>query len=330
MSWGGAGTSWGGTKSEPSVGEQTLAVAIREAMEPIVPLEDTWTLDEMCSKVSKYLSKATNKFWKDERLSHRGHPAHAQAVVADFVDCVMGAMSNALWEKAWFIEVNLSVPIFEALMSICKNTKCFCRVLLPCVLQYVEEGIVRFREEDRVGGVFTAVVAGSGLDLVHQKKCAGFLSASYDEAFTTAPFGSFPTEDPSTQLLKDFVLGWVRAFVGRGYHLLENVVSPEKDQQMLFVTALFQQVVGPELRCLPIEIVQEFGKPDSIGILPDASWPFVAEAVEAVFAEIDEQVAAAAVRPPKPAKIARIEGADSVGANFFTGPPKLQWLTQQS
>jgi len=288
----------------PAPPEDALSVKIREALEPVAGMDATWSCEEMCARVSKYLWKSVTKYSKDERLRQKGSPVQAQAFLEEFVDSAMGSISAACYDKAWFTEANFALPLHEAALGICKGQKLFCRVLSPCLQRYVEEGLFRFREEERIQKGFYEAIAGTGLPESFHKKASTHLQKAYDEAHTTAPFGSTvdSLEDPSMRLLKDFVVGWMRDFIGRSYDIRENGVGPESDQQMIFVTALFQQLVGPDLRCLPIELVSEFGKPETAAFLPDAGWSFVAEQTELIFAEIEAQLAA------RPAKIPRKGG----------------------
>lgn len=288
-----------GGELAPEPQEDALSVAIREAMEPVAHMDTTWSCEEICSRVSKYMWKSIAKYQKDERIKQKGSPVQAQAFLEEFVDAAMGSISAACYDKAWFPEANFAGPLYEASLSICKGQKLFCRVLSPCLQRYVEEGLFRFREEERIQKGFYDAISGTGLPESYHKKANQHLQKSYDEAHTTAPIGSSSAEDPSMQLLKDFVVGWMRDFIGRSYDIRENGVSPESDQQMIFVTALFQQLVGPELRCLPIELVSEFGKPETAEVLPDAGWGFIAEQTESIFAEIDAQLASRPTKMPR-------------------------------
>merc|ERR1712034_24074 len=69
-------------------------------------------------------------------------------------------------------------------------------------------------------------------------------------------------------------------FIGRSWDVLENGVGA-RDDQVNFVTNLFQTLSHPERSCLPHDLVA------SLQEHPPANWPFIAETCHTIFAEND-------------------------------------------
>merc|ERR1712034_309295 len=69
-------------------------------------------------------------------------------------------------------------------------------------------------------------------------------------------------------------------FIGRSWDVLENGVGA-RDDQVNFVTNLFQTLSHPERSCLPHDLVA------SLQEHPPANWPFIAETCHTIFAERD-------------------------------------------
>merc|ERR1712014_532964 len=97
------------------------------------------------------------------------------------------------------------------------------------------------------------------------------------------------------QMLQDFVKGWMVEFVGRAWDVLENGITSSgatatREEQILFVTVLFQNLSDANNAALPHEITSLIESP------PQSPWAYVAELTEAVYAEMDAEQAQAAVR----------------------------------
>merc|ERR1712190_210327 len=103
-----------------------------------------------------------------------------------------------------------------------------------------------------------------------------------DEAHFRAPYGSHIAATQELGMLQDFVKGWITEFVERAWDVLFHGIgagNASRDEQLLFLTIVFQSLASPERACLPHDLVSLIPNP------PANPWPFVAEAAHAVLVE---------------------------------------------
>merc|ERR1712139_611501 len=96
-------------------------------------------------------------------------------------------------------------------------------------------------------------------------------------------------------LLQDFIKGWMTEFIGRAWDVLENGVGG-REEQINFVTNLFQTLAHPERSCLPHDLVAALQEH------PMANWPFIAETCHTIFVEMEAE------RPNKKQKNSKYPG----------------------
>eukprot|EP00747_Dinoflagellata_sp_TGD_P183077 gnl/TRDRNA2_/TRDRNA2_37745_c0_seq3.p1 gnl/TRDRNA2_/TRDRNA2_37745_c0~~gnl/TRDRNA2_/TRDRNA2_37745_c0_seq3.p1 ORF type:complete len:379 (-),score=77.95 gnl/TRDRNA2_/TRDRNA2_37745_c0_seq3:72-1208(-) len=287
--WGGGGGGGGGYTAPAGgggggggYGIAGLSEALTAALEPVAHIDTQWGLEEMVQRVSKYITKGATKYAKDERASQRGTAIQAQALIDEFVDSLMGAISAACYDKAWFPEANFVGPLTVTAVSTFRGCKLFARTLAPMLEKWVEEGIFRFREEERIQKAMWEAISLTSLSESYHKKCSQHLQKSYDEAHIAAPYGSTEGDSAEMRMLQDFVKGWITEFMRRAWDVLENGVPGGADgEKILFVTTLFSQLCGPEILALPHDLVAPLGE----GGGPPADWPFIGESVVALFDE---------------------------------------------
>jgi len=293
---GGAGGAWGkgqvagGMAQWSAVGKPQwveiaerypgLLEAVKQSCDPVAHLEDKWSADEMMQKITKSIVKAGDQFAKDERLVTKGSPIQSQAMVEEFVEDALGQVSQVSAEKAWTTEIVLAAPLCLIAETIFKSAKLFSRMLMPMLHKYVEDAVFRHREEARMMNAIWETIEQSGLRDQYHKKCNQCLVKAYDESHISAPFGTCQADKPEAGLLCDFVKGWMSVFVGRGWDILENGVGG-REEQVVFVTNLFQILCHPERNCLPHDLVASLDTP-----LPP-NWPFVAQTAIEIFLEAD-------------------------------------------
>lgn len=256
--------------------------ALVEALAPFNGQDPQWNLEEMKNKIGQKIAKASKKFATDERVSQRGTATHAKALIEDFVDAAMGAVSAGCYDRPWFLKVNFAGPLLAAVLHTFQGAKIFTRTLAPMLERHVEEGLFKWAEEERLQRVMWEALAASGVKESYQKKANQHLQKAYDEAHIKAPYGSTTAELPQLALLQDFVKGWMSDFVGRAWDVLAHGVgsgSATRDEQILFLTVLFQNLTAAA--CLPHDLTVLIETP------PPSPWAFIAVSAEAVFAEID-------------------------------------------
>merc|ERR1712216_584555 len=262
-----------------------LQEALMEALAPVAHMDSQWDIDEMVKRVHSYFTKAAKKYETDERAAGRGTAVQAQALIEEFVSTALGAVGAACYEKVWFTEADFSGALMVTAMYTFRGGKLFCRTLGPVLKRYVDDGVFRYREEERIQKAMWDAVSISGLNESYQKKAAKHLQAAYDEAHMSAPYGSTSASTPEMGLVQDFVKCWMTEFVSRSWDVLENGVVGGKDEQFAFMTTLFQYLTDPDRSCLPHDLTAQLEAP------PPESWGFIGELAMKIFTDMEEAAA---------------------------------------
>merc|ERR1719335_864582 len=168
-------------------------------------MDPAWTIDEMMKRVHSYFTKAAKKYEGEERAAQRGSPVQAQSLIEEFVGTALGAVAAACYDKAWFTEADFSGALMVTAMYTFRGGKLFCKTLGPVLKRYVDDGVFRYREEERIQKAMWDAVSISGLAESYQKKAGKHLQSAYDEAHMSAPYGSTPAGTPEMGLVQDFV-----------------------------------------------------------------------------------------------------------------------------
>jgi len=260
-----------------------LQEALMEALAPVAHMDSTWDIDEMVKRVHSYFTKAAKKYEGDERATQRGTSVQAQALIEEFVSTALGAVGAACYEKPWFTEADFSGALMVTAMYTFRGGKLFCRTLGPVLKRYVDDGVFRFREEERIQKAMWDAVSISGLNESYQKKAAKHLQAAYDEAHMSAPYGSTQASSPEMGLVQDFVKCWMTEFISKSWDVLENGVVGGKDEQFAFMTTLFQYLTDPDRSCLPHDLTAQLEAP------PPESWGFIGELAMKIFTDMEEE-----------------------------------------
>jgi len=265
---------------------QGFGQALEEALLPIMTVEKEYSLEDLAQNVGKKIMKAAKKFANDERTNQRGSSTTAQVVISDYVDAALGGISQGLYEKQWLNEVNWLPPLLAALTYCFTGAKVFNRVAAPMVPHYLETSIAQFREEQRVERTVWDCIEQTGVKKSFTQKAFDKLTESYDVAHFKAPYGTHAAETPELGMLQDFVRGWMFEFVKSAQDVLSVGAAGEgsnrtsRDEQVLFVTVLFQNLCDSKNACLPSDLTS------LIPVPPPTPWSFVAECTEAVFTEV--------------------------------------------
>jgi hypothetical protein len=265
-----------------STGIPGLQEALMEALAPVAHMDSQWDIDEMVKRVHSYFTKAAKKYETDERAAGRGTAVQAQALIEEFVSTALGAVGAACYEKVWFTEADFSGALMVTAMYTFRGGKLFCRTLGPVLKRYVDDGVFRYREEERIQKAMWDAVSISGLAEGYQKKAAKHLQLAYDEAHMSAPYGSTSASTPEMGLVQDFVKCWMTEFVSRSWDVLENGVVGGKDEQFAFMTTLFQYLTDPDRSCLPHDLTAQLEAP------PPESWGFIGELAMKIFTDMEE------------------------------------------
>mmetsp|Transcript_43107 Transcript_43107/g.91874 ORF Transcript_43107/g.91874 Transcript_43107/m.91874 type:complete len:343 (-) Transcript_43107:107-1135(-) len=259
-----------------------LDEALTEALTPVAGEDPQWDLEEMKNRVGQKLIKAANKFAQDERASQRGTATQAKLLIEEFVDSCMDAVSASCYDKPWFNKVSYYGPLLVCVLNSFQGAKIFTRTLAPMLEKHVEEGLFKWMEEQRIQKAIWDAVESSEIQETFRKKASQHIQKSYDDAHIKAPFGSSEAETPELAMLQDFVKGWMYEFATRAHDVLNygmGGAQASRDQQVLIMTVLFQNLTNADNACLPHELTSVIETP------PPMPWPFIAECAEAIFAE---------------------------------------------
>jgi hypothetical protein len=268
--------------------EDPLTCLVRQALEPVIHLDTSWTLEVAEKKVATYLWKGGKSFDKenDWRLKEKNGTMAAQSLIYDFCNATFGAISAGCYDKQWYWEANWAPVMNYWVNQKLGESKCLSAVMKPLVERYVEESFTRFRDDERIQAAFEKVVETAGLPANHHKKATQFLNKSFEEAFRASPYGRSQHPDPAVKMLEDFYFGWMRDFMHRGSSLLSNGIGEDPQAQATFCVALFQSMAGPTYRVMPFDIGQLFALDESK--LPGEEWDFIIQATQDIFTEEPE------------------------------------------
>ena len=127
----------------------------------------------------------------------------------------------------WFLEAGFSVHLYQA----CKGTffcggMLFRRTLAPTMKRYVDEALVRFREEERFSRCMFEVLGAAGLsDETYKKKANNHTATAFEEAHMNSSDGTMVAASPEVAMLQEFIKGWMTEFVSCSWDVLENGVN---------------------------------------------------------------------------------------------------------
>merc|ERR1712086_655478 len=256
------------------VGIEGLRDAITRAVEPHASLEQGWKKEDMVNKLCMAIFKTSAKWYKeDTRHKEAGTAIQAQALLEEFTEKIMGALSSSCHEKPWFLEIYLSESIALAAINSFKGGALFKRTVAPIIVTHVDESIFRYREEERHQRVMWDAVSSVGLKADYLKKANKHLQTSFEAAHISAKYGTSPAITPELGMVQDFVQAWIGEFGKRGWDVMNNGLhSVTQDQQIAVMTALFQYLCDPSHSCLPHDLTAQLSVP------PPPAWDFVAQA----------------------------------------------------
>lgn len=287
---GGKDAGWGASDYKPGqyceepgghVGIEGLKDAVTRACEPHAILEQKWGRDDMVNKVCMSIFKTATKWYKeDTRHKETGTAIQAQALLEEFTEKIMGALSSACYDKPWFLELYLSESVALAAINTFKTGALFKRTVAPIIVTHVDEAIFRYREEERHTRVMWDAISSVGFKSDYLKKANKHLMTSFEAAHISAKYGTSPSTSPELGMVQDFVTAWLHEFAKRAWDVLNNGINdPQPIQQMQVVTTLFQYLCDPAHSCLPHDLTSQLATP------PPVQWEFVAAATIQMFNE---------------------------------------------
>jgi hypothetical protein len=244
-------------------------------------------LNDMIRKIHQKAAKCCERYAKDERLSHRLSSTACKALIEEFVESVMGSVASFTYDKPWMQKVVWTQPLLILVLHAFQTAKIWTRVLKPQVIRFITDGLFKFQEEERIKRCMSEAIQISGIKPEYQKKATQSITKAYDSAFFHSPYGSTENESPELAVLQDFVKGWMTDFVLNAQWdcLGQGLADTSKESQVSTVSVLFQNLLDPNVACMPAEIATEVT--NTLGGLPASPWPFLDECSLQVFEEVE-------------------------------------------
>lgn len=281
--WGGAE---GGSKKKSGGGggfqggeipgfKEALAEAFQEAG-VTSELED---VEEIIKKCEKSAQKQAKTFFNDERANSKMNSAACKSFLGEFIEAVMSALSNFLYEKVWFDKVSFNGALLMLVVNTFASGKIFTRTLKTDIMPFIDEGLLAWSEEERVIKQFYHALEAAGMQESQRKKANGHLQKAYDEAHFNSPYGSVESPDltPEVAMLQEFLKGFMTHFKSKAFSQLENGLADSSPAgQVAALTAMFQHLMDPDSPCMPLSL-----QPSA----PAAPWAWVEQCASEVFAE---------------------------------------------
>ena len=264
--------------SDADWGIPGFAAALTRAVMPINP--QLHAIEDIKREVGLEILIAIKKFTTNERMHEVGTGLMARVLVEEFVDWSEGAVSWTFYDKPWLENIDLTAPLFAAALHTFNGSS---------VHAYVSETLFRYARGVKPinKAIFDAVIA-SGVKDNMQKKASQHIAKAYDTAHVNAPYGSATADAAELALLQDFIKGWMTEFCTVGEEVLRYGIGtsegkPNKGDQILFLTVLFQKLTEPGNPVLPHELTSLIATP------PPSPWAFIAETAEAVFVDVENK-----------------------------------------
>jgi len=243
-----------------------LPEALTEALKPVAHMERGWSFDEMVKRVQSYFTKAAKKYEPDKRKHLRASTLEARALIEEFVETAMSALTAACYEKAWVSVADFSGALMVAAMHTFRDGSVFCRILGPLLKRYIDESICKYNEEERVQKVMYDAISVSGLLENLHKRALKNLSAAFDEAHMSAPYGQYISQSQQLGAAQAFVRFWMEEFTSKSWDMLEGSLSGGFEQSA-WLANLFKYLIDPDRSVLPPDVAAQSPVPQN--------WDFV-------------------------------------------------------
>lgn len=276
--------------SSGSWGREAFVAGLTESLaEMLGPVADSMAepIPNFVNKILPKIKKVSDKFFADERVKKTGKSVDAKALVEEYVESLMSTISGACYDQPWFAQVSWTPSLLICVMYTFGDAKVFTRTLKPQLVRYIEDGVFKWQEEERIQKAMWDTVTIAGIkEGNYQKKANKHLTGAFDDAHFNAPYGSTTGPTPEVSVLQDFVKGWMQDFLGRSWDVFQNgLVDTSRESQVATLTGLFQTLLDPQVACMPYEIAAEIT--NAGGSLPAAPWPFIEEVAAEIFIEFE-------------------------------------------
>merc|ERR1719321_1591310 len=154
----------------------------------------------------------------------------------------MGSIAGLFWNRPWSGKVSFVQPVLLTVLHTFQYGKCFTRVLRPQQIKYIEDGLFKWSEEERIQKAMSDAVEILGIKEEYKKKALKALQTSYDDAHFKSPYGTTQNDSAELALLQDFVKGWMTHFSQKAWDMMENgLPTPGREAQIATLATLFQK-----------------------------------------------------------------------------------------
>jgi hypothetical protein len=282
--WGQGGTRGGGGNPANSWSAEIpgFKEALLETLTEVGVSADTEDVEDILKKCETNAQKHAKKFYNDERTSQKMTGSQCKAFLGEFIEAVMGGMTNIFYDKVWFEKISWNGALLMLVANTFSNGKIFTRLLKTDIMPFIDDGLLAWSEEERINKQFWKAIEAGGIAAGnHTKKACTHLCKSYDEAHFNAPFGSQENGSsltPEVVMLQEFVKGWMSIFATKAYSVLENGLEDSSPAgQTTALKAIFEAITDPDSPCLPLSLQPS---------LPSAPWEYVDTCATEVIAEL--------------------------------------------
>jgi len=235
-------------------------------------------VEDVVKKIHATCHKQCKKFYNDERVSQKATNAQARSVIQEFVEAVMGSISQGFYDKPWFEKVGWDGALLMLTFHTMGHGKMFSRTLKTEIAEFIQTGIIQWYEEEKLTKATWDALEAGGLAEGSKKKASQNLAKAFDEAHFQSPFGETENENSDVAELQDFVKGWMSLWLAKSYQAFENgLPDSSKEGQVAALTAIFQHLCDPNVAALPLKLQN---------VIQPAPWPYIEQAANEVIAEM--------------------------------------------
>jgi len=271
-------------KKKPASGVgaiEGLAEALSEAFAAASVSDTEPDMDGLIQSLEKAAYKQSKKFYNDERYNQKMSAAECNAFMGEFIETVMTAFYNTLYEKPWIEKVSWHGPLLMIAFHTFGQGRVYSRVMKTEIPSIIEEGLLAHTEEHRVKKEVWNALESVGIAEAHKLKIFDLCMKAYDEAYWHSPYGTAVNDNAEVATAMDFIKGWMSGWVEKA-HLGLGVALKDGSSPGLVaaLTQVFQHIFDPNVAACPVSIQNS---------LMPAPWSYIQDCAAECVAEMEEK-----------------------------------------